>query len=105
MRYRSRCPSGPQRNGFPVLARPPQHQALDALEESLGQLQVPTLIMIGDEDEPCVESAVFMKRRIPNAGLAVLPQSGHTINLEEPDLYNRTMLDFMTAVEAGRWGR
>jgi pimeloyl-ACP methyl ester carboxylesterase len=76
-----------------------------ALEESLRQLQVPTLIMIGDEDEPCVESAVFMKRRIPNAGLSVFPQSGHTINLEEPDLYNRTMLDFMTAVEAGRWGK
>jgi len=76
-----------------------------ALEESLRQLQVPTLIMIGDEDEPCVESAVFMKRCIPNAGLSVFPQSGHTINLEEPDLYNRTMLDFMTAVEAGRWGK
>jgi len=76
-----------------------------ALEESLRQLQVPTLIMIGDEDEPCVESAVFMKRCIPNAGLSVFPQSGHTINLEEPDLYNRTMLDFMTAVEEGRWGK
>ena len=76
-----------------------------ALEDSLRQLQVPTLIMIGDEDEPCVEASVFMKRRIPNAGLAVFPQSGHTINLEEPDLFNRTVLDFLTAVEAGRWGR
>ena len=76
-----------------------------ALEESLRQLQVPTLIMIGDEDEPCVESAIFMKCCIPNAGLSVFPQSGHTINLEEPDLYNRTMLDFMTAVEARRWGK
>ncbi|HIB11158.1 MAG TPA: alpha/beta hydrolase [Dehalococcoidia bacterium] len=76
-----------------------------ALEESLRQLLVPTLIMIGDEDEPCVESAVFMKRRIPHAGLSVFPQSGHTINLEEPDLFNRTVLDFLTAVEAGRWGR
>jgi len=76
-----------------------------ALEESLRQLQVPTLTMIGDEGEPCVESAVFMKRCIPYAGLSVCPQSGHTINLEEPDLYNRTMLDFMTAVESGRWGK
>ena len=76
-----------------------------ALEESLRQLQVPTLIMIGDEDEPCVESAAFMKRRIPHAGLSVFPQSGHTINLEEPDLFNRTVLDFLTAVEAGKWGK
>ena len=61
--------------------------------------------MIGDEDEPCVESAAFMKRRIPHAGLSVFPQSGHTINLEEPDLFNRTVLDFLTAVEAGKWGK
>ena len=74
-----------------------------ALEDKLRQLQVPTLIMIGDEDEPCVEPAVFMKRNIPGAGLSVFPQSGHTINLEEPDLFNRTVLDFLTAVEADRW--
>ena len=74
-----------------------------ALEEKLLQLQVPTLVMIGDEDGPCVEPAVFMKRKIPNAGLAVFPQSGHTINLEEPDLFNRTVQEFLTAVETGTW--
>ena len=73
------------------------------LKERMNRLTVPTLIMIGDEDEPCVDAAVFMKRNIPTAGLSVLPQSGHTINLEEPDLYNRIVLDFLTAVEAGRW--
>ena len=73
------------------------------LKERMNKLTVPTLIFIGDEDEPCVDAAVFMKRNIPTAGLSVLPQSGHTINLEEPDLYNRIVLDFLTAVEAGRW--
>ena len=73
------------------------------LEEQLKALQVPTLVMIGDEDEPCVEPSIFMKRRIPSAGLSVFPQSGHAINLEEPDLFNRTVMDFLTAVEAGRW--
>ena len=73
------------------------------MEEQLHQLRIPTLVMIGDEVEPCLESAIFMKRHIPTAGLAVFPQSGHTINLEEPDLFNRTVLDFLTAVEAGRW--
>jgi len=33
----------------------------------------------------------------------VFPNSGHTINLEEPDLFNRVLLDFLTAVDAGRW--
>ncbi len=74
-----------------------------ALEEKLRALQVPTLIMIGDEDEPCVDPAVFMKRTIPRSGLVVFPQSGHAINLEEPDLFNRSVMDFLTAVEAGRW--
>ena len=75
------------------------------LEDRLRALDVPTLVMTGDEDEPCVDPAVFMKRCIPSAGLVVLPQTGHTINLEEPDLFNRAVLDFLTAVEAGRWAR
>lgn len=84
--------------GF-VMSRP----AIYALENKLRQLQVPTLIMIGDEDELCIEAAIFMKRNIPRSGLAVFPQSGHAINLEEPDLFNRVALDFLTAVEADRW--
>ncbi len=74
-----------------------------ALEDKLRALNVPTLILIGDEDEPCIEPAVFMKRHIPRSGLVVLPQCGHTANLEEPDLFNRAVLDFLTAVEADRW--
>ena len=73
------------------------------LEDKLKSLRVPTLIMIGDEDEPCIEPAIFMKRAIPLSGLSCFPQSGHAINLEEPDLFNRTVLDFLTAVEAERW--
>ncbi|MCH8989246.1 MAG: alpha/beta fold hydrolase [Chloroflexi bacterium] len=73
------------------------------LEKDLQQIKAPTLVLIGDEDTPCVEPAIFMKRSIPACGLAVFPQSGHTINLEEPGLYNRTVLDFLTAVEAGKW--
>ena len=53
--------------------------------------------------ERSIEPAVFMKRNIPGLGLAVFPQSGHAIDLEEPDLFNRTVSDFLTAVEAGRW--
>jgi pimeloyl-ACP methyl ester carboxylesterase len=75
------------------------------LERELERLEVPTLIMTGDEDEPCLEPALFMKRKIPTAGLVVIPNAGHAINLEEPDLFNRAVLDFLTAVDAGRWPR
>lgn len=75
------------------------------LGERLEKLDVPTLIVTGDEDEPCLEPGLFMKRKIPRAGLVVFPKSGHAINLEEPEGFNRAVLDFLTAVDAGRWPR
>ena len=74
------------------------------LEDDLKHLLVPTLLLIGDEDDSCLEPAVFMKKHIPNAGLIVFPQCGHLINLEEPSLFNRILLDFFTAVEKEKWG-
>jgi pimeloyl-ACP methyl ester carboxylesterase len=79
--------------------RPP----LFVWQKEMEGLQVPALILTGDEDEPCIEPSLFMKRHIPHAGLVVFPQSGHAINLEEPDLFNRVCLDFLIAVEAGKW--
>ncbi len=75
------------------------------LGEKLRALDVPTLIMVGDEDDPCIEPSVFMKRCISRSGLVVFPQAGHTINLEDPDLFNRTVLDFLTAVETDKWAK
>jgi pimeloyl-ACP methyl ester carboxylesterase len=76
-----------------------------SLEARMTLLEVPTLIVTGDEDEPCLEPGVFMKRKIPTSGLVVLPKTGHAVNLEEPDAFNRAVLDFLTAVDAGRWRR
>jgi pimeloyl-ACP methyl ester carboxylesterase len=73
------------------------------LGDRMARLHVPALIVTGDEDEPCLEPGLFMKRKLPAAGLLVIPNSGHTINLEEPDAFNRALLDFLTAVDAGRW--
>ena len=73
------------------------------LEDSLVALQVPTLIMAGDEDDPCLEASLYLKRTIPSAGFALLPKTGHALNLEEPDLFNRLLDDFVHQVDAGRW--
>jgi pimeloyl-ACP methyl ester carboxylesterase len=75
------------------------------LGDRMAKLEVPTLIMTGDEDEPCLDPAIYMKRTIPMSGLVIIPKSGHTINLEEPEAFNRAVLDFVTAVDAGRWTR
>ena len=73
------------------------------LEARLKDMTVPTLILTGDEDEPCLLPAVFMKRTIPTAGLAVIPKTGHTVNLEEPAAFNDAVAAFIDLVEAGRW--
>ena len=73
------------------------------LETELSQVTVPVLIMHGDEDRPALETGVFLKRTIPSAGLMVFPKTGHTINIEEPALFNLVLQECFSTVENGRW--
>ena len=73
------------------------------LERPLAQMTVPTLIVVGDEDDHCLQPGIYLKRVIPKSGLLVLPKTGHTLNLEEPDLFNRSVAEFLAMVEEGRW--
>jgi pimeloyl-ACP methyl ester carboxylesterase len=75
------------------------------LAEQMKRLEVPTLIATGDEDDPCLEPGILMKRLIPAAALVVFPNTGHALNIEEPDLFNRSLADFFHQVESGRWPR
>jgi len=70
-----------------------------SLEAQLKRMNVPTLIVTGDDDEPCLEPALFMKRTIPDARLWVVPRTTHAVNLEEPDAFNRVVLDFITDID------
>ena len=73
------------------------------LVEQMKAITAPTLVVSGDEDWPCLEPGILMKRTIPTAGLVVMPNCGHTMNLEEPAAFNQHVADFLHAVEAGRW--
>jgi pimeloyl-ACP methyl ester carboxylesterase len=73
------------------------------LGDELAALDVPLLVLCGDEDEPCLEPGLYLKRTVPTCGLAVLPRSGHTVNLEEPALFNQLVGDLIATVDAGRW--
>jgi proline iminopeptidase len=66
-------------------------------------LAIPALIVVGDEDDRCIEPALFFKQTLPASGLAVFPKTGHAVNLEEPDLFNRVVGEFLTRVDAGHW--
>jgi pimeloyl-ACP methyl ester carboxylesterase len=76
--------------------------SLYELVNDMRKIEVPTLVVTGDEDDPCLEPGLLMKRSIPTAGLVVIPWSGHTINLEEPDAFNRALLEFFLRVDEGR---
>ena len=77
--------------------------SLYTLEDQLKALDLPTLIICGDEDDHTLQPGVFLKRCIKAAGLLVLPKTGHALNLEEPDQVNRALAEFLSQVEAGRW--
>src|SRR5699024_1447833 len=80
-----------------------QRPSLWDLTDPMATLTTPTLIVTGDEDEPCLEPGLLMKRTIPSSGLVVIPRSGHTVNLEEPAAFNHAVQDFITTIDAGRW--
>jgi pimeloyl-ACP methyl ester carboxylesterase len=77
--------------------------SLYALRDELARIRTPMLLLAGDEDEGCLETALMLKRTIPSAGLAILPQTGHTANLEEPEEFNAAVDRFLAAVDRGAW--
>jgi pimeloyl-ACP methyl ester carboxylesterase len=75
--------------------------SLYELREELAAMTVPVLIVVGDEDEGCLEADLMLKRTIPTSGLAILPRTGHTCNLEEPEVFNALVERFLGAVDRG----
>lgn len=73
------------------------------LEDELKVMTLPTLVMVGDEDDHCLQPGIFLKKTIPACGLCVLPKTGHTLNLEEPALFNSFLAEFIAMAEAGSW--
>ncbi|HCV27184.1 MAG TPA: alpha/beta hydrolase [Dehalococcoidia bacterium] len=72
-------------------------------EAELRELRVPMCVINGDEDEPCLEPGLFLKRTVPTAGMAVVPQTGHAVNIEEPMAFNQLVAEFLSLVELGTW--
>ncbi|MDC0190414.1 alpha/beta hydrolase [Rhodospirillales bacterium] len=79
--------------------RPSLYQLVDELRN----LTVPTLILNGDEDEPCLDVGIYLKRTISSSALVTLPKTGHASNLEEPALFNMFCDNFFHQVEANMW--
>ena len=72
-------------------------------EEELKSMTVPTLIVNGDEDDHCLQVGLYLKRVIPASGLLVLPKTGHTLNLEVPEIFNTRLSEFLNLVSNKKW--
>lgn len=73
------------------------------LRDELAQVEVPTLLIAGDEDDGVLDTVLMLKRTMPAAALTVLPRTGHLSNLEEPARFNRLVRDLAHSVETGTW--
>jgi 3-oxoadipate enol-lactonase len=68
---------------------------LDHLEK-LHQIEIPTLILVGSEDQGTpVSASEAMKERIKNARLYVIPSAAHLSNIEQAEVFNRELLAFL----------
>ena len=74
-----------------------------SLERGIARMKVPTHIISGDEDNNCLEPGIFIKRVCRSARLTVVPGTGHAVNVEEPETFNRLTDEFLALVDSGRW--
>jgi pimeloyl-ACP methyl ester carboxylesterase len=68
-------------------------------QEEYAAMTTPVLLALGDEDAPCLETNLMLKRAIPGAGLWIHPHTGHAVNLEEPAAFNAAVESFLVEVE------
>jgi pimeloyl-ACP methyl ester carboxylesterase len=63
--------------------------------DGLPAIRVPTLIIVGDQDQPFLAPSEYMAKKIPGARLEVIPGAGHSSNLDQPEAFNRALSDFL----------
>jgi pimeloyl-ACP methyl ester carboxylesterase len=85
-----------------VLARRP---SLWQMEPQLKNIDKPALLVIGDEDTPCLEPNLFLKKTLRDCALSIMPRTGHLPNLEEPEAFNALIDNFFTSVGNNLWNR
>ena len=63
-------------------------------------MAVPTLLVVGDTDPEALDATLMLRATLPDAGLAVLPRTGHLTNLELPEVFDALVGEFVGSVEA-----
>ncbi len=63
--------------------------------ESLDQIQVPTLALVGAKDRAFLNATDYLANKIPNATKAVIDDAGHAVNLHQPEAFNEAVRAFL----------
>ncbi|MFZ0725949.1 MAG: 3-oxoadipate enol-lactonase [Desulfobacterales bacterium] len=64
--------------------------------DRLGEIRLPTLIVVGEQDPGTpVASSEAIHRRIAGSRLEIIPSAAHLCNVEQPQAFNRTLLEFL----------
>jgi pimeloyl-ACP methyl ester carboxylesterase len=66
--------------------------------DALGDISVPTLSIVGSEDERFIGSSTYLAKKIPNARLATIEGAAHAANMEQPDAFNEAIRAFLDAL-------
>lgn len=66
--------------------------------ESLDSISVPTLVLVGDKDQPFLAGTDYMANKIPNATKVVIENAGHASNIDQPEAFNAEVRRFLAGL-------
>ena len=90
--------------GLALAARGILTQKDDAVITSLDTINVPTLVVVGADDQLFLAAANYMAAKIASAEMAVVPGAGHACNIDQPELFNATLTEFLHKLDRGDHG-
>ena len=67
---------------------------------SLPDIKVPSIVVVGSEDAPFLAASDYMAAKIPGAKKVVIEGAGHAANIDQPEAFNATLLDFLRGLKA-----
>jgi pimeloyl-ACP methyl ester carboxylesterase len=66
---------------------------------ALPSVSVPVLVLVGADDRAFLGAADYVAAKIPGAVKAVIPDAGHTANMDQPEIFDRVVLAFLDGLE------
>jgi pimeloyl-ACP methyl ester carboxylesterase len=63
--------------------------------DAISDIDVPTLVVVGSDDKQFIGSSEYMAKKIPGATLEVIEGGAHAANMQQPDTFNRVLLEFL----------